>query len=102
MEEIAKLCSISVISVWRCLKKRGFRWVKPITKPALIKEMRKARKRFCLKYRNFDWRNVIWTDETSVVLGHRRGRRRVWRRPEEKFNSHVMKRRWKGAKEFMF
>lgn len=102
LEEIAKLCSVSAISIWRCLERRGFSWVKPTTKPALTKEMKKARLKFCLKYWYFDQRNVIWTDETSVVLGHRRGRRRVWRRAEERFNTHVMQRRWKGAKEFMF
>ena len=77
LEEISKICGVSAISVWRCLKKRGFRWVKLTTKPALTKDMKKARLKFCLKYRHFDWRNIIWTDETSVVLGHRRGRRRV-------------------------
>ena len=64
--------------------------------------MKKAWLKFYRKYWNFDWRNVIWTDETSVVLGYRRGRRRVWRRVDEKFHHHVTQRRWKGAKEFMF
>ena len=64
--------------------------------------MKQKRLDFCLKYRNFDWRDVIWTDETSVVLGHRRGRVRVWRRPDERDNIHCIRRRWKGVKEFMF
>ena len=102
LEEIAKGCGVSATSVWRCLKKRGFRWVKMTVKPALTKEMMEARLAFCLKYKNMDWRRVIWTDETSVVLGHRRGRRRVWRRPDERFLKHVIQRRWKGCKEFMF
>jgi len=37
-----------------------------------------------------------------VVLGHRRGRVRVWRRPDERDNIHCIRRRWKGVKEFMF
>jgi hypothetical protein len=37
-----------------------------------------------------------------VVLGHRRGRLRVWRRTEEKYDIHCIRRRWKGTKEFMF
>jgi predicted DNA-binding protein YlxM (UPF0122 family) len=93
LAEIAKLTSVSPSSVWRCLKARGFRWVKPTVKPALTKAMKKKRLEFCLKYRNFDWRNVIWTDETSVVLGHRRGSRRVWRRVDERFHNHVIRRR---------
>jgi len=26
-----------------------------------------------------DWKKVVWSDETSVILGHRRGGVRVWR-----------------------
>ena len=48
------------------------------------------------------WKDLIWTDETSVQLGGTRGRRRVWRKPEEQFHKHVIKRRWKGFQEFMF
>lgn len=102
LAEIAKLVKVSPSSVWRCLKARGFRWVKPTVKPALTKAMKKKRLDFCHKYRNFDWRNVIWTDETSVILGHRRGSKRVWRRVDERFHNHVIRRRWKGVKEFMF
>ena len=92
----------SASTVWRFIKRKGYRSVKYTVKPALTKEIKQKRLDFCLKYRNFDWRNVIWTDKTSVVLGHRRGRRRVWRRPEEKYDIHCIRRRWKGAKEFMF
>ena len=35
-------------------------------------------------------------------MGGVRGRRRVWRRPDEAFNKHVITRRWKGFSEFMF
>jgi hypothetical protein len=48
------------------------------------------------------WKNVIWTDETSIVLGHRRGAVRVWRTPEEQFDPTVVRPRWNGASEFMF
>ncbi|KAF7501992.1 hypothetical protein GJ744_001743, partial [Endocarpon pusillum] len=32
-----------------------------------------------------DWKNVIWSDETSVILGQRRGGIRLWRDPEEAY-----------------
>jgi hypothetical protein len=48
------------------------------------------------------WKNVIWADETSVQLGGARGKRRVWRKAEEAYHPHCIKRRWKGFKEFMF
>jgi hypothetical protein len=31
-----------------------------------------------------------------------RGKRRIWRKPNEAFYPHIIKRRWKGKKEFMF
>lgn len=49
-----------------------------------------------------DWENVIWSDETSVILGHRRGAVRVWRAREEAYEETVIRRRWKGFTEFMF
>jgi hypothetical protein len=33
-----------------------------------------------------DWKNVIWADETSIVLGRRRGGTRVRRAVEDKYN----------------
>ena len=45
---------------------------------------------------------MIFTDETAVQLGGTRGKRRVWRKPDEAYNKHVIRRRWKGFSEFMF
>jgi hypothetical protein len=50
--------------------------VKPTKKPGLTDKMKAARLKFCQDHADWtleDWKNVIWTDETSVVLGHRRG-----------------------------
>ncbi|EED15724.1 hypothetical protein TSTA_051610 [Talaromyces stipitatus ATCC 10500] len=49
-----------------------------------------------------DFKNIIWTDEISVVLGHRRGSNCVWRRSFECYDPTVIRRRYKGACEFMF
>jgi hypothetical protein len=40
-----------------------------------------------------DWKNVIWTDETSVQLGGVRGKRRVWRKVKEAYYKHYIKKR---------
>lgn len=67
--------------------------------------MKRVRLEFALAYAYWtfeDWKNVIWSDETSVVLGSRRGRIRVWRRAGEFVKPSVIRRRWKGAMEFMF
>jgi len=45
---------------------------------------------------------VILLDETSVILGGVRGKRRVWRKKEETYHPHIVVRRWKGRKEFMW
>ena len=47
-------------------------------------------------------KRVIWTDETSVVLGRRRGAVRVWRTKYERFAEPCVRARWKKASEFIF
>lgn len=41
-------------------------------KPNLTPTMKEAKLAFAIKYKDWtieDWKRVIWTDETSVVLG---------------------------------
>jgi len=96
---------ISYTTVWKILKKEGFKKTKPTRKPGLTKQMRKERLKFCLDHQYWsleDWKNVIWSDETSVVLLHRRGGYRVWRKADEAFVRSCIRERWKGYSEFMF
>ena len=70
------------------LKKHKFKSVKESVKPGLTETMKKARLEFCKAHENWtleDWKRVIWTDETSIILGHRRGKYRIWRRPHERY-----------------
>ena len=89
------------------LKERGYKKVKPIWKPKLTPAMKEARLAFTIKYKDWtieDWKRIIWTDETNVVLGQRRGNHRVWRTPlegEEPVTSTIQERYHKGT-EFMF
>lgn len=58
--------------------------------------MRKERLDWCLARQHWtleDWKNVIWSDETSILI-HRRGGYRVWRMPAEKFLRSVIQERW--------
>jgi len=60
---------------------------------------------FALRYQHWtleDWKSVIWTDETSDVLGHRRGSYRVWRRLDERCTKSCVRERWKRYSKFMF
>lgn len=96
---------LSASTVYRILKKAGFRKTKPTRKPGLTKQMREDRLKWCLEHKDWtleDWKNVIWSDETSVVLLHRRGGYRVWRKADEAFVRSCIRERWKGYSEFMF
>jgi hypothetical protein len=58
--------------------------------------MRKIRYEWALAHQYWtleDWKKVIWSDETSVILGHRRGQVRVWRAADEAYKDTVIRRR---------
>lgn len=96
---------ISASTIYRCLKKHGFKKTKPTRKPGLTKKMRAERLQWCLNHKDWtleDWKNVIWSDETSVLLLHRRGGYRVWRTKDEAFVKSCIRERWSGYQEFMF
>jgi transposase len=97
--------TISARTVYNILKSLGYGSFKPTYKPGLTKEAKATRLKWCLEYQHWtleDWKNVIWSDETSVTMGGQRGKIRVWRLNSEAYNYHCIKRRWKGFKEFMF
>jgi len=71
----------------------------------LTQKMIKERLEWCRQHEHWtleDWKNVIWTDETSVVLLHRRGGYRLWRKADEAMVRSCIRERWKGYSEFMF
>ena len=81
------------------------RKTKPTRKPGLTAQMKKDRLEFCLRHEDWtleDWKNVIWTDETSIILGYCLGGYHIWRTPEERFLKSTIRERWKGFSEFMF
>ncbi|KAK7190291.1 hypothetical protein PSPO01_04012 [Paraphaeosphaeria sporulosa] len=97
--------NVSSTTVWRVLKIAGFKKTKPTRKPGLTKKMRAERLNWCLQHKDWtieDWNNVIWSDETSVVLLYRRGGYRVWRKVDKAFVRSCIRERWKGYSEFMF
>ena len=102
------IAEVSASTVYRILKEEGYGSYKRTVKPGLTIENKKARLKQCLEHSKENgwdlerWKNVIWTDETSVQMGGVRGKRRVWRKPGEAFHPHVIVRRWKGFQEFMW
>jgi len=65
----------------------------------------KERLAWCLLHKDWtleDWKRVIWTDETAVVGGNVRGKRRIWRRADEAHDKTCIVVRWKGFSSFMW
>ena len=101
------IASVSASTVWRVLTAEGFRLYKRIFKPGLTKDNRIKRLRWCEEHSEENrwtlerWKNVIWTNKTSVQLQSVRGKRRVQRKPDEEFIKDVIIERWKGFSEFI-
>jgi hypothetical protein len=92
-------------TILRWLKQNGYKNVKHTTKPGLNKKQMMKRLEFSLQVEDWTlekWKKIVWSDETSVILDVRRGKRRVWRRTGEVCHPYVIRRRWKGFMSFMF
>jgi transposase len=67
--------------------------------------MKEARLAWCNERKHWtleDWKNIIFSDETSIILGGVRGKWRVWRKKDKTYHHHCVVRRWKGKKEFIW
>ncbi|PYH49162.1 uncharacterized protein BP01DRAFT_370698 [Aspergillus saccharolyticus JOP 1030-1] len=104
-EMMAFELGVSTISVYHVLKKYGFKSVKPTKKPSLTPEMKKQHLEFCLWFKeriqNGGLKDLIFTDETAVCIGQRRGAQRIWRRTHEKYEASYIQHRWKSKTDFM-
>jgi DDE superfamily endonuclease len=96
---------VSRATVYNVLIANGYGSFKRTVKPGLTNEQKAVRLRWCIIYKDWtieDWKNVIFSDETSVQMAAVRGKRRVWRKKEETYHPHVVARRWKGFSDFMW
>lgn len=59
---------------------RGYARRKHSWKPALSPIQREFRLEWALKHRDFDWKEVIITDETAIKVGEQRGYGKCWRK----------------------
>ena len=95
-EVLAYEADISASSALRILRKHNLHSVKPTSKCGLTAAMRAARLEFCLAHQDWtleQWKDVIFSDETSVVQGHRRGSVRCRRTPGEALEKNVIRQR---------
>ena len=96
---------VSYGTIYKILRAAGFHKVKPTKKPGLTPKIKQDRLKWCKAHVDWtldDWKKVLWTDETSVCFGSRRGGEKVWRTAEEKQEKTCLRSRWKGFSEFMF
>lgn len=103
--ELGQKLGVSAKSAHRILRREKFKSCKESTKPGLTEAIREARLAFCKAHEGWtleDWKNIIWTDKTSVVLGCRRGKYCIWRRKHECYLKTCVRSRWKGASEFIW
>ena len=71
-ESLVYLVKISASSALRILHQHRMSRVKPTRKSGLSIAQKAARLAFCKAHESWtleDWKNVIWSDETSVVVG---------------------------------
>ena len=71
---------ISPSSIWRALRFSGYWKVKPTMKPGLTSVQKVERLKWYLAHKDWtleDWKQVLWSDETSIIYGLRRGGEKV-------------------------
>jgi hypothetical protein len=72
-------------------------------KKPFINDVNQARRlAFALEHRNLtadDWKNVLWTDESSFEIGKNSRQVRVWRNPSERFHSSCLIPSFKSGRQ---
>lgn len=94
LTNLAEVLPVGRTRIARLLKEAGLRKCKPTMKPGLTSTMRQRQLEFCLEYQDKGlefWKNCIFSDETSVVLGHRCGGYRLWRTTDERYDVDIVR-----------
>jgi transposase len=74
--------NISARTIRRRLREAGGKYTNAITKPLLTENHRKKRLQWAKRYQNFDWNQVIFTDESTFQLFP--SKKKVWQFIERK------------------
>src|SRR5690606_34624417 len=79
---------ISTQTVVNYLNAHGIGRYKAAKKPLLKENHIEARLKWCQEHSNWtveDWRKVVWSDESTVEIGHFSQEQNVWRRTGERY-----------------
>lgn len=80
---------VSTKTVRRELHKSNIYGRAAISKPLITDANAKLRKKWCHDHKTWtinDWKNVVWSDESSFTLFSTNGRVYVWRTPKEAYD----------------
>lgn len=79
--------SCSITTLQNVLYQERLGRLEPGKKPALDEDAKALRLQICDGLRGFDWKKrAVFMDAASCCVGQKRGKRRLWRRPEEEFD----------------
>ena len=81
--------TVSSRTVRRRLGESGGKFVKEISKPLLSKQHRIKRLQWAKKHKNFDWKQVIFTDKSTFQLYQ--SNRKVWQFARRRKVFHMIK-----------
>ncbi len=100
----ASLPNVSTTTIENTLYKKGLARRKPGWKFALTEANKAERVALLKEYHpdKFDWRNVIFTDETPAKIGAQRGWHRSWRKTDETYHEDVKMTRQKKQDTLQF
>ena len=72
----SKGTSVSSRTIRRRLKEHALHYALPLSKPVLSEVQRKNRLEWAKKHQNMDWSKVVFTDESTIMLGTTK--KRTW------------------------
>ena len=88
---------VTVPTLRRSLKKRGYSRCKTLRKPPLSQETRRVHHVWALEHINWtvdQWRNILWTDETWVTSGFHTGTSWMSRQVAQQICAQVKAEKW--------
>ncbi len=107
--DVARECKIKgfIPTISKAFHEAGYERYSPRSKPWLTDTMKFVRLQWCKDRVHWDlttegWGRVIYTDETSVILGESRGRKRVTRKQDEEWDPMCLEKAFKEYSTFMF
>uniref|UniRef100_A0A8C6Q136 Transposase Tc1-like domain-containing protein n=1 Tax=Nothobranchius furzeri TaxID=105023 RepID=A0A8C6Q136_NOTFU len=75
------------------LRRMGYNSRRPHRVPLISTTNRKKRLQFAPAHQNWtfeDWKNVVWCDESRLLLRHSNGRVRIWRKQKENMDTSCL------------